>query len=148
MTEGSRRVFVSGNSVFICLLQSTGHSLCPVDFSRRIFFRVSSKRVVQMVAVLCFGQPKTAGTSPPLHVREGKGGVTERTGQGLIRLTLSVIPPLKICLSPLWRCGDITTRSAFSSSATVTIWSAMGPRTILLVTQESLFRASRCRSRK
>src|SRR5215813_11380063 len=56
---------------------------------------------IQIVAVFCLGQPRNAGRKEPRHAREGSGGVTERTGQGLMRLTRSVIPPLKICLSRL-----------------------------------------------
>lgn len=59
------------------------------------------KGTAQTVAVLCLGQPMNAGRSVPLHAREGSGGVTDKTGQGLIRLTRSVMPAPKICLSPL-----------------------------------------------
>src|SRR5262249_13254557 len=84
--------------------------------------------------------PKKAGNVVlPLHCGDGKGELTESTGQGLIRLTCSVMLRLRKFFMLRWRRGDITIRSARSAPAKELIWSGIEPSTTRFVSVGTLF---------
>src|ERR671918_845274 len=100
-----------------------------------------------MVSAACLGQPSTLGMILPRHVLEGKGGVTAKTGHGLMRVTFSVILALSRRRTPRRRRGDITIRSVRSSFATWMIRDATGPNRTHLLTDGILFIACKWGSR-
>ena len=88
-------------------------------------------------STICRCGPNRLDTHRPCQGLDGNGAVTDNTGQGVMRVTLSVMLPLRIRLNPRWRRGDMMIRSALKSSAACVIAPRTGPKTTRLLTQRT-----------
>jgi len=92
------------------------------DYCRHQIDHLAKRRKTYTFAVLWRGHPNKDVISFLGQDFDGNGGVIDNTGQGLLRVTWSVMPPLIQWRRPRLRRGDMITKSAFSSSATLPPW--------------------------